>query len=103
MIESLSGEQARALLTEAIARFNETLAAQAVVSACAIQPLHEQLTNLAARAGVDATDLLRGHGSHEEARVLADLWARLARQARSGDLPAPARLPLRRGRARWPA
>jgi pyruvate, water dikinase len=74
-IESLPGEQTRTLLTEAAGRFNETLAAQAVVSACAIQPLHEQLTNLAARAGVDATDLLRGHGSHEEARVLADLWA----------------------------
>lgn len=74
-IESLSGGQTRRLLTEAIARFDETLAAQAVVSACAIQPLHEQLSNLAARAGVDATHLLRGHGSHEEARVLADLWA----------------------------
>ena len=74
-IASLSGEQTRALLTEAVARFDETLAAQAVVSACAIQPVHEQLTNLAARAGVDATDLLRGHGSHEEAHVLADLWA----------------------------
>jgi pyruvate, water dikinase len=74
-IASLSGEQTRALLTDAVARFDETLAAQAVVSACAIQPLHEQLTNLAARAGVDPTDLLRGHGSHEEAHVLADLWA----------------------------
>lgn len=74
MIDSLSGEQARALMTEAISRFKETLAVQAVVSACAIQPLHEQLTNLAARVGVDATELLRGHGSHEEARVLADLW-----------------------------
>jgi pyruvate, water dikinase len=74
-IESLSGEQTRTLLTEAVAHFDETLAAQAVVSACAIQPLHEQLSNLAERAGVDATDLLRGHGSHEEAQVLADLWA----------------------------
>jgi pyruvate, water dikinase len=74
-IGSLSGEQTRALLADAVARFDETLAAQAVVSACAIQPLHEQLTNLAGRAGVDATDLLRGHGSHEEAHVLADLWA----------------------------
>jgi pyruvate, water dikinase len=74
-IESLSDAQTRVLLAEAVARFNETLAAQAVVSACAIQPLHEQLTNLAVRAGVDATDLLRGHGSHEEADVLADLWA----------------------------
>lgn len=74
-VGSLSDEQTRALLTDAVARFDETLAAQAVVSACAIQPLHEQLTNLAARAGVDSTDLLRGHGSHEEAHVLADLWA----------------------------
>lgn len=74
-IGALSADQTRSLLTDAVARFDETLAAQSVVSACAIQPLHEQLTNLAARAGVDATDLLRGHGSHEEARVLADLWA----------------------------
>lgn len=74
-IGSLSTEQTRALLLDAVARFNETLAVQAVVSACAIQPLHEQLSNLATRAGVDATELLRGHGSHEEARVLADLWS----------------------------
>lgn len=74
MIDSLSGEQVRSLMAEAFFRFQQTLAVQAVVSACAIQPLHEQLTNLAAMAGVDATELLRGHGSHEEARVLADLW-----------------------------
>jgi pyruvate,water dikinase len=74
MIDSLAGAQVRPLMAEAVVRFQETLAVQAVVSACAIQPLHEQLTNLADSAGVDATELLRGHGSHEEARVLADLW-----------------------------
>jgi pyruvate,water dikinase len=62
------------LAADARDRFTENLAAQAVISACAIQPVQEQLTTLCTAAGVDPAVLLRG-ASHEEGVVLADLWA----------------------------
>ena len=64
----------RALVTVAWDRFAENLAAQAVISACAIQPVQEQLSSLCAAASVDPAVLLRG-ASHEEGVVLDDLWA----------------------------
>lgn len=69
---SLTAAQRR--VTEADQRFAETLAAQAVISACAIQPVQEQLATLCATAGVDPAVLLRG-ATHEEGAVLDDLWA----------------------------
>lgn len=71
----LSLGQAQRRLGEAVDRFSENLAAQAVISACAIQPVHEQLAAMASEAGTDAAALLRGRGSHEEGVVLEDLWA----------------------------
>ncbi|SDU69180.1 pyruvate, water dikinase [Gordonia westfalica] len=73
-IGTLGQDQVRSLLTEAVERFTHALELQAIVSAGAIQPVQEQITTLAERAGVDITDLLRGHGSHEESVVLADMW-----------------------------
>lgn len=67
-------EQTRALVTSAHERFYENLAAQAVISACAIQPVQEQLRSLCDAASVDPAVLLRG-ASHEEGVVLDDLWA----------------------------
>jgi pyruvate,water dikinase len=64
----------QALIAEADRRFAENLAAQALISAAAIQPIQEQVDKLAASAGVDAAALLRGV-PHEESAVLADLWA----------------------------
>lgn len=64
----------RMLVTTAHARFSENLAAQAVISACAIQPVQEQLRSLCDAASVDPAVLLRG-ASHEEGIVLDDLWA----------------------------
>lgn len=61
------------LVAEADRRFAENLAAQALISAAAIQPVQDQLDRLAAGAGVDAADLLRGT-PHEENVVLLDLW-----------------------------
>lgn len=61
------------LVGEADRRFAENLAAQALISAAAIQPLQEQLDGLAAGAGVEAAALLRG-SPHEESVVLLDLW-----------------------------
>ncbi|WP_216902315.1 PEP-utilizing enzyme [Nocardia alni] len=74
-VSSLDLEQAQLLLGQAMDRFSGNLAAQAVVAACAIQPVHEQLTTLAGKVGVDPAELMRGHGSHEENAVLSDLWA----------------------------
>ena len=71
----LSADGARGLLIDARTRFTDALALQAVVSACAIQPVQDQISSLADSAGVDLTDLLRGHGSHEESVVLTDMWA----------------------------
>lgn len=73
-VGDLDEAEVRALLAEAVQKFTDALALQAVVSAGAIQPVQEQITTLATRAGVDITDLLRGHGSHEESTVLADMW-----------------------------
>jgi len=65
---------AQARVSEANARFAEALALQALISACAIQPIQEQLGRLCGTAGVDAAVLLRG-APHEEGIVLDDLWS----------------------------
>lgn len=73
-LDSRSTDQVRVLLDEARRRFTRALELQAIVSACAIQLVSDQLSSLASSVEVDVTDLLRGHGSHEEATVLADQW-----------------------------
>jgi pyruvate, water dikinase len=73
-IGSYDLDQLRALVQTARDRFSENLAAQAVISACAIQPIQEQLSGLCAAASVDPAVLLRG-ASHEEGVVLDDLWS----------------------------
>lgn len=72
---TLDLEQAQRRLGEAMDRFADNLACQAVISACAIQPVYEQLTTLATAAGTDPATLMAGQGSHEESVVLADLWS----------------------------
>lgn len=67
--------QARRRLEEAMDRFADNLACQAVISACAIQPVYEQLTTMATATGTDPATLMAGQGSHEESVVLADLWS----------------------------
>ncbi|HWJ82453.1 MAG TPA: PEP-utilizing enzyme [Nocardioides sp.] len=64
---------AQARLVEAKDRFAEALAAQALISASAIQPVQEQLDKVCRAASVDPAVLLRG-ASHEEGVVLDDLW-----------------------------
>lgn len=71
---SLDLAGARAQFACAAERFGTTLGAQAEIVACVIQPLHEQVARLAARAGVDGGSLMTGHGSHEETAAIADLW-----------------------------
>lgn len=72
--DALDEAGARARVADAVGRFTEALALQAVISACAIQPVQEQLTALAAAADVDPAVLLRGE-PHEESVVLDDLWS----------------------------
>lgn len=73
-IESLRLAEAQRTACEANRRFAEALAAQALISACAIQPVQEQLAQACEWAGVDPAALLRG-AVHEEGAVLNDLWA----------------------------
>ncbi|HEV7536022.1 MAG TPA: PEP-utilizing protein mobile subunit, partial [Acidimicrobiia bacterium] len=72
---SLDLPAARAQLAAAARRFASALAEQATAVACGIQPVYEQLSLLAAKAGVDGAALMTGHGSHEETVVIGDLWA----------------------------
>lgn len=72
---TLTLAEAQRRVDHATDRFATNLAAQAVISACAIQPVYEQLTRMAKTADVDPSALMRGQGSHEEGAVLADLWA----------------------------
>jgi pyruvate, water dikinase len=73
-IGSYDVDRTRALGSAAHELFSENLAEQAVISACAIQPIQEQLRSLCDAAAVDPAVLLRG-ASHEEGVVLDDLWA----------------------------
>jgi pyruvate,water dikinase len=66
--------QAQQVAADARDRFFTNLAAQAVISATAIQPVQEQLATVCNAAAVDPAVLLRG-SSHEEGLVLDDLWA----------------------------
>lgn len=72
-LDTLDLTACQRLVGAADRRFAENLAAQALISAAAIQPVQEQLDKLAAAAGVDASALLRGT-PHEENVVLLDLW-----------------------------
>ncbi|HEV7861114.1 MAG TPA: PEP-utilizing enzyme [Acidimicrobiia bacterium] len=66
---------ARAQLQGGIDRFTANLSLQATAIACAIQVVYDQLSVLAAKAGVDQAALMSGHGSHEETAIIDDLWA----------------------------
>jgi pyruvate, water dikinase len=66
---------ARAQLQAGIDRFTTNLTLQATAIVCGIQIAYEQLSLLAARAGVDPAALMAGHGSHAETAVIEDLWS----------------------------
>ncbi len=72
-VGNYDADRTRRLVTDAHTRFTANLAAQAVISACAIQPIQDQLATLCSAASVDPAVLLRG-ASHEEGVVLDDLW-----------------------------
>jgi pyruvate,water dikinase len=74
-IEILDLASAKALLGESAARFEQALICQSTVIITGIQPTFTALMKLASKAGVDANELMRGHGSHEEGEMIDDLWA----------------------------
>jgi pyruvate, water dikinase len=65
---------ARRLYGEAKARYERTMPLQATAIACVIQPVYTALSKTAAEAGVDAAELMRAQGSHEEAALIENLW-----------------------------
>lgn len=65
---------ARALFRDARARFDDAVYVQTLTTTTGIQPIFQQLTALAERAGVDASTLMVGHGSHAESQLVQDLW-----------------------------
>jgi pyruvate,water dikinase len=65
---------ARALFRDARARFDDAVYVQTLTTTTGIQPIFQQLTALARRAGVDPSTLMVGHGSHAESQLVQDLW-----------------------------
>jgi pyruvate,water dikinase len=68
-------EEARARFTWALARFEENIVLQGIVSFALVQPLLDQLTRVVATAGDAGPGLMAGYGGHEETRMVVDLWA----------------------------
>ena len=73
-VDGLDLDSARAMFRDARARFDEAVYVQTLTTTTGIQPIFQQLTALAERAGVEAGTLMVGHGSHAESRLVADLW-----------------------------
>ncbi|HVW33948.1 MAG TPA: hypothetical protein VHL53_15545, partial [Acidimicrobiia bacterium] len=71
---SLDLAGARAQLRAGIDRFTRNLSVQATAIVCGIQVVFDQVSLLAAKAGVDQAALMSGHGSHEETSLIDDLW-----------------------------
>jgi len=69
---------AGAQLAEARERFTRNLCNQSTLIICGIQPVFTKLMKLVTEAQVDPTNLMRGHGKHEETAMIDDLW-RLSR------------------------
>jgi pyruvate,water dikinase len=56
-------------------RLRQNLLQQAETVLCGVQPMFDQLRRLVEDRGSDTAGLFRGYGSHEETRLVADLWA----------------------------
>jgi pyruvate,water dikinase len=71
----LDAAGARAQLEAAIGRFHRYVSVQGTALIACIQGVYDQLTRLAATAGVDSAPLMSGQGAHAETAVVEDLWA----------------------------
>jgi pyruvate,water dikinase len=74
-IGALGRDQSRAAFSAAIARLDKALRIQARTVLCGVQPVFDQLERLIESVGGPTTGLVRGYGSHEETRMVDDLWA----------------------------
>lgn len=55
--------------------WTESLYRQTLTTLGTIQPVMDQLTGLAERAGVSGQELMAGYGGHEETQAVTDAWA----------------------------
>lgn len=62
------------LFGDACRRFQDNIGAQCVSIFGAVQPIYEQLTLLANKAGVDPNAIMGGYGAHAETEMVIDLW-----------------------------
>lgn len=74
-VHGLDTEGSRQAFNAATQMLMDTMRQQATTVLCGVQPVFDQLERLIATEGGPASGLLRGYGSHEETRVVADLWA----------------------------
>jgi pyruvate,water dikinase len=74
-VESLDLSAARRRFDDAVHRFADCMAIQGIAFLCGVQPIYDQLTALIAHApDIPHAELIGSYGSHEELRVVADLW-----------------------------
>jgi pyruvate,water dikinase len=83
-IDGLDLPAATAVFADACRRFEDNVSVQAISLFGAIQPIYEQLTVLARKAGVDGNAIMGGYGSHAETEIVVDLW-RAGRGELTGD------------------
>ena len=66
---------ARRAFAEAYRRFLRVGSLDGELLLASIQPIYDRLTRLATLADIPSGPLMSGHGSHEESRLVADIWA----------------------------
>lgn len=74
-VDGLDLAGATGVFTRACDSFQHNISVQAISLFGAIQPLYEQISSLAKRAGMDPNGLMGGYGSHAETEIVVDLWA----------------------------
>jgi pyruvate,water dikinase len=74
-LDTLDREPTRAAFLAAVERLRLNMGQQAMTVLCGVQPVFDQMHRLVESVGGPTTGLLRGYGSHEETRMVADLWA----------------------------
>jgi len=65
----------RAAFAQAVQQFRDSLFRHGLAFFVAVQPAYDFLNRLAAGTPVDAGELMKGYGGHEEVAIIEDLWA----------------------------
>ncbi len=66
--------EARQQFAAARDRFERNLTLQTITVVACIQPVYDQLSRLATKAGMDGAALMSGQGAHDETATVEDLW-----------------------------